>query len=122
MKVMFIGGASQARLCYNILRKNGHEVPVIYDCTEGLQPPWDCDLFSDKSAIPERARACEGFLVCIGNDNGLARMRYSTLLRGLGLKPVSAIHPTALFGDDTRIGEGVQALMRCFGTGLRCRR
>lgn len=112
MKVFFVGGASQARICYNILKKSGHEVPVIFDHTKGLQPPWDCDVFDDYFAIPERARACEGFLVCIGNHYGSARVRYSTLLRGLGLKPVSAIHPTAALGDDVRIGEGAQVMMR----------
>jgi len=112
MKIFVVGGSHQARLCYNILTKHGHAVPVIFDRTVGLRPPWDCELFHDEAAICDRARTCEGFLVCIGNDHGLERLRYSELLRGLGLKPVSAIHSTALFGQDARIGVGVQALMR----------
>jgi sugar O-acyltransferase (sialic acid O-acetyltransferase NeuD family) len=112
MKIFFVGGASQARLCYNIIRKAGHDVPLVYDCTVGLRPGWECEIFDDEAKIPERARACEGFLVCIGGEHGEARVRYSRLLLDLGLIPVSAVHPSALFGEDARIGAGVQAMMR----------
>ena len=114
MKVFFVGGASQGRICHNIIKRQGHEVPVIYDRTKGLSPPWDCKVIDDESAIPEHALTCEGFLVCIGDTYGKARVRYSQQLRELGLKPISAIHPTAYFSDDCKIGEGVQAMLRCF--------
>lgn len=113
MKLFFVGGASQARLCYNIVRQHGHEVPFIYDRTKGLAPPWDCVLFDDESAIPEHARQCEGFLVCIGDAYGKARVRFSEQLRALGLAPVSAVHPTAYISDAARIGAGLQAMPRC---------
>src|SRR5437588_10338923 len=110
MRVFFIGGASLARLCYNIIKKLGHEVPVVYDRTKGLTPPWDCLLFDDESAIPEHARTCEGFLVCIGDAHGRARAHYSTKLRDMGLQPISAIHPAAVVCDDAHLGDGIQAL------------
>jgi sugar O-acyltransferase (sialic acid O-acetyltransferase NeuD family) len=109
MRVFFVGGASQARLCYNIIKKRGHEVPIIYDRTSGLAPPWDCVLFDDETAIPEHARTCEGFLVCIGDSHGQARVRYSRQLRDLGLRPISAIHAAAIICEDSRLGEGIQA-------------
>jgi sugar O-acyltransferase (sialic acid O-acetyltransferase NeuD family) len=112
MKILFVGGASQARLCYNILRQQGHEVPVIYDPTKGLAAEWDCALFDDESAIPERARGCDGFLVCIGDSHGEARTQYSRQLRNLGLQPVSAVHPTAFLGEQVAVGEGLQAMAR----------
>ena len=112
MKVFFAGGASQGRLCYNILRKEGHEVPAVYDATEGLTVPWGAAVFHDETAIPKHARACEGFLVCIGDVHGHIRARYSNQLQALGLKPVSAIHPTAYFGDNVRLGAGLQAMAR----------
>jgi hypothetical protein len=112
LKVFFAGGASQGRLCYNILRKEGHEVPAVYDATEGLTVPWGAAVFHDETAIPEHARACEGFLVCIGDVHGHIRARYSNQLQALGLKPVSAIHPTAYFGDNVRLGAGLQAMAR----------
>jgi len=109
MRVLFVGGASLARLCYNIIKKVGHEVPIIYDRTKGLAPPWNCAVFDDEDALPEHARACEGFLVCIGDSHGQARVRYSRQLRALGLQPISAIHPAAIICEDTRLGEGTQA-------------
>jgi sugar O-acyltransferase (sialic acid O-acetyltransferase NeuD family) len=112
LKVFFVGGASQARLCYNILRKEGHEVPVVYDMTEGLTVPWGAPVFHDENAIPEHARSCEGFLVCIGDVHGYIRTRYSNQLRALGLAPVAAIHPTAWFGENVTLGAGLQAMAR----------
>lgn len=114
MKVFFAGGASQARICYNIVKRQGHEVPVVYDRTKGLSPPWDCKLFDDESAIPEHALTCEGFLVCIGDTYGNARVRYSRQLRQLGLEPISAIHPIAYFSDVCKVGEGLQAMPRSY--------
>jgi len=110
MRVFFIGGASQARLCYNIIKKKGHEVPVIYDSTKGLTAPWDCVVFDNEEAIPDYACTCDGFLVCIGDAHGETRVRYSRQLQHLGLEPISAIHPTAFIGDETRLGVGIQAM------------
>jgi sugar O-acyltransferase (sialic acid O-acetyltransferase NeuD family) len=110
MKVFFVGGASLARLCHNILKKQGHEVPLIYDRTKGLAPPWDCVVFDNEAAIPTHARTCEAFLVCIGDVHGEARVRYSRQLRHLGLKAISAIHPVAFFGEGAILGEGIQAM------------
>jgi sugar O-acyltransferase (sialic acid O-acetyltransferase NeuD family) len=120
MKVLFVGGASLARICHNIIVKQGHEAPFVYDRTKGLKPPWDCVLFDDETRIPDYARACEGFLVCIGDTHGEVRVRYSHQLRQLGLKPVSAIHPAAFFGDATRIGDGIQALPGCVVNDFSC--
>ena len=109
MKVFFVGGSSFARLCHNILKKEGHEVPLLYDRTKGLVPPWDCFVFDDEAAIPMHARTCEAFLVCIGDVHGEARVHYSRQLRDLGLKAISAIHRTSFFGEGTILGEGIQA-------------
>jgi len=109
MRIFFVGAASLARLNYNIIKKLGHVVPIIYDRTKGLTPPWDCVLFDDENAISEHARTCEGFLVCIGDSHGQARVHYSRQLRDLDLKPISAIHSAAVICDDVRLGEGIQA-------------
>jgi hypothetical protein len=93
-----------------MITKSGHEVPFIYDSTKGLRAPWDCFVFDDESAIPQYARTCEGFLVCIGGSHGEIRARYSRQFAQLGLKPISAIHPTAFIGEQTRLGVGLQAM------------
>jgi sugar O-acyltransferase (sialic acid O-acetyltransferase NeuD family) len=109
MKVFFIGGGSLARQCYNIIRKSGHEVPIIYDSTKNLPAPWNCVVFDDEAAIPKYARSCQGFLVCIGGANGEIRVRYSRQLEELGLSPISAIHSAAFLGEEVRVGVGMQA-------------
>ncbi len=113
MRIFFAGGASLARLCHNILRKQGHDVPVVYDRTQGLKPAWDCFLFDDESAIPRYAVSCEGFLVCIGDDYGKVRTTYSRQLQSLGLKSVSAIYPAAILSDEAVLGDGLQAMPAC---------
>jgi sugar O-acyltransferase (sialic acid O-acetyltransferase NeuD family) len=113
VKVFFVGGGILARMCHDMIKRQGHEVPVIYDRTKGMSPPpWDCTLIDDESAIPEYARTCDGFLVCIGDTHGQARVRYSRQLRDLGLQPISAIHPLAQLSELASIGEGVQAYAR----------
>ena len=113
MRVFFVGGASQARLCHNIIREDGHEVPEIYDHTDGLTVPWHAHVFHDESAIDRHALTCQGFLVCIGDVYGQIRTRYSRQLDQLGLTPISAIHPTAFFGNAVERGAGLQAMTRC---------
>ena len=114
MKVFFVGGGILARMCHNMIKQHGHEVPVIYDRTKGLKPPWDCKVIDDESAIPEHARICEGFLVCIGDEHGETRVRYARQLLTLGLEPISAIHPMAHFSELATIGKGVQAYARSY--------
>lgn len=112
MRVFFVGAASQARLCYNILRKQGHEVPAVYDANEKLTVPWGASVFHDENSIPAHAQTCDGFLVCIGDVHGQIRTRFSNQLRTLGLVPISAIHATSFFGDNVSLGRGVQAMAR----------
>ncbi len=112
MRVFFVGGASQARLCYNIIKHQGHEVPEVYDSTTRLTVPWGAHVFSHEDKIAEYALTCQGFLVCIGDVHGQARVRYSLQLRKLGLAPISAVHPTAFFGDAVNLGVGTQAMAR----------
>jgi sugar O-acyltransferase (sialic acid O-acetyltransferase NeuD family) len=113
MDVFFVGGSSLARLAHTILRKHGHRVPVIYDWTKGLAAPWDCLIFDDRAEIPRYASTCEGFLVCIGNEHGKERTAHARELQALGLKPVSAIHDSAVLSEEARYGEGLHALPAC---------
>jgi sugar O-acyltransferase (sialic acid O-acetyltransferase NeuD family) len=93
-----------------MLVKMGYTVPVVYDREVGLRPPWECTLISDDNVFDEYAQRCEGFLVCVAGDNGRDRVSYSTRLARLGLKPVSAIHPSSFLGETVQIGSGLQAM------------
>lgn len=113
MRVLFLGGTGQARLCHHMLTKQGHTVPYVYDRTEGLKPPFETELFRDEMTIFKVAEECDGFLVCIGGAHGIPRSRYSKMLLDAGLHPVSAIHPTANIGDTVKVGRGLQAMPSC---------
>ena len=111
MRVFVMGGRDQARLAHNILRKDGHTVPYVYDQDRAVSPPWDCVLFHDENQIEKYARMCDAFLVCMGDvGRGRTRTNYSRQLEALGLIPISAIHPTSFLGDQVNVGKGFQAM------------
>ena len=94
------------------MRKQGHEISAIYGRTPGFTLPWDATVFSDETKIDELAAECDGFISCIVDMYACARVRYSRRLLRLGLSPISAIHPTAFFGEDVNLGIGVRAMAR----------
>jgi sugar O-acyltransferase (sialic acid O-acetyltransferase NeuD family) len=110
MRVFFVGAKSQARLCYNMLRKSGHTVPFVYDRAEGTAAPWECVLFHDDKLFETYAKSCDAFLVCIAGEHGRDRVTYSHRLEALGLTAISAVHPAAFIGDEVEIGKGLQAM------------
>jgi len=112
MRIFFVGGASQARLCQHMLAALGHDVAAVYDRTPGLHPAWPCEIIRDEALIPTVAKGYDGFLVCIGNEHGERRAYYSQMLLSLGLKAVDAIHPTAFIGGSVKRGRGLQAMPR----------
>jgi sugar O-acyltransferase (sialic acid O-acetyltransferase NeuD family) len=112
MQLIFVGAGAQARLNYVIVNKNGHSVPYAFDRKRDVAVPWPCTLFHNEGEIETYARHCDGFLVCIANDHGDLRVRYSHQLESFGLTPVSAIHPSGLFCEGVRIGKGLQAMPR----------
>lgn len=50
------------------------------------------------------------YLVAIGGSNSLARQEMSQALKAAGLKPYTAIHPTAFVAKNALIGEAAQIL------------
>jgi UDP-perosamine 4-acetyltransferase len=107
--VFVVGAKSQALISYQILRSRGDTVPFVFDANRDLPPPWDCLLINEEKEIERYARQCDGFLVCMGNiGRGRARLKYAQQLEALGLKPVSAIHPTTFIAHTAKIGLGLQ--------------
>jgi sugar O-acyltransferase (sialic acid O-acetyltransferase NeuD family) len=111
MRLFMIGAKAQARMIHNILTKDGHTVPYVYDQDRDAVAPWACELIHDEDQIEGYARKCEGFVVCVGDvERGETRVRLSKQLEGYGLSPVSALHSTMHVGDQVRIGKGLQAI------------
>ena len=50
------------------------------------------------------------FMVAIGGSKGKIRLEIHQKLKGIGLKPISAIHSSSYVSEDAIIGEGMQVL------------
>ena len=109
-RVFFVGAAQQARLCQLILESQGHSVPIVYDQLQGIEKPFECDLFHEDAELESRAKSCDSFLVCISRHRGGLRAAFSSRLLQAGLDPVSAIHPAAYIGRTSTLGLGLQAM------------
>jgi sugar O-acyltransferase (sialic acid O-acetyltransferase NeuD family) len=109
-RVFFVGAAQQARLCQLILEAEGHSVPVVYDESKSIAPPFECELFHDESQIEIMVNSCDSFLVCISRHRGVLRAEFSNRLLRAGLEPICAVHPTAYRGRTSKVGRGLQAM------------
>lgn len=110
-RVFIIGGTGQAKLCKIILEEAGHSVPIVYDRSPSVEPPFECEIFHDSALIEEKAKSCSHFLVCIGGDQGADRSKYSERLLRAGLRPMPAIHYQARIGRTVVAGDGLQAMI-----------
>jgi sugar O-acyltransferase (sialic acid O-acetyltransferase NeuD family) len=111
-RVFFVGATGQAKLCRLILERDGHHVPIVFDRSEKVTKPFDCELFHDQEQFEDKARSCDAFLVCIGGEHGHARADYSSRLLKIGLSPISAIHHTSYIADTSKFGQGIQVMAR----------
>jgi sugar O-acyltransferase (sialic acid O-acetyltransferase NeuD family) len=109
-RVFMVGATAQGKLCQLMLAKRGFSVTTVFDRNTRVVPPFSCDLFHDKASFDRKALECEAFLVCIGGSHGQDRAEYSRHLIGLGLSPLSAIHPTAFVGETVNLGKGMQVM------------
>ena len=88
----------------------------MFDDTEGLASPFtDVPLYRGREGFETwLARASDpsafGFLVAIGGEHGAARVRIQGFLESKGLRPLTAIHPTAFVAADARLAPGCQVL------------
>lgn len=114
MQVFVVGAGSQALLSYQILLRAGHSVPYVFDKDSTVPaPPWECTMIHDDGAFELYARRCDGFLVCIADiGRGEIRLRYARRLEGLGVAPVSAVHPSTFLAETATIGLGLQTFPR----------
>jgi sugar O-acyltransferase (sialic acid O-acetyltransferase NeuD family) len=111
MRIFSVGAKAQSRLNRNILLEHGHTFPYIFDRSVGIEPPWECKVISNEAEFDEYSKRCEGFVIGIGGHNGRDRVAYAERLERNGLEPISAIHPTAYFGRECKIGKGLLAMV-----------
>ncbi|EKD87280.1 MAG: acetyltransferase [uncultured bacterium] len=111
--VIFWGGTGQAKVVRPIIEAYGGKLVAVFDDNPKLPPPFpDVPLFYGKkgfekwmkSHVPRRL----GFCITIGNPHGRVRVKFHNWLVGIGLTPVTVIHPTAFIADNAVIGDGCQ--------------
>ena len=110
MRIFSVGAKAQSQLNRNILLERGHTFPYVFDRSVGIEPPWECKVISSQPEFDEYSKRCEGFVIGIGGHNGRDRVAYAERLERNGLEPISAIHPTAYFGKQCKIGKGLLAM------------
>src|SRR5271155_1737 len=109
MNILFIGGASQAKLCQHILESQGHHVTHLYDAKPDVNLPGKSFKSSDEADIERFADEADAFMVCIGGARGYIRTLWSERLVKL-IPAISAISPATFLGDTVVFGRGLQAM------------
>lgn len=108
MNVIFWGGTGQAKVMRPVIEAQGHRLVAVFDDTHGLAAPFDDLPLIHGSQFDQWRGDAQGFLVTIGNPHGRARLRIADRLAGVGLKEMTAVHPSAIIAKSAVIGPGAQ--------------
>lgn len=111
-KILLYGGKSQALIAWEALREQGRDVAFIFDpMLDRPYFPFDGAFGHDKETLAKFLAEATDFLVCIGGEHGLARVKISETLKGrFGLRPLDLISPDAIVIPSATYGEGVQIM------------
>jgi len=96
--MILIGASGHAKVIIDILDKSGQEIEGLYDANPNIPSLAGRQVSLQSELTP---RADQEVLVSIGDN----RVRKS-VVTGLAMQFGTAIHPSALLGADTHIGEG----------------
>jgi sugar O-acyltransferase (sialic acid O-acetyltransferase NeuD family) len=109
MNILFIGGASQGKLCQHILEGQGHHVSHVYDAKSEVYLPGKSFKSSNETDIERFSKEADAFVVCIGGNRGYERTMWSHRLVAT-IPAINAISPAAFIGDTVVFGRGLQAM------------
>jgi sugar O-acyltransferase (sialic acid O-acetyltransferase NeuD family) len=125
-QVVFWGATGQSRVLRECVAAQDLQLVALFDDTEGLEPPFpDVPLYHGRTAFERwlvgiADPSAVAFLVAIGGEHGIARVRIHRYLEGFGLRPATAVHRTAFVADDVVLGPGSQVLAQsAIGVGSR---
>jgi len=111
------GGTGQAKVVRPILEQQGIRVIAVFDDTPNLQSPFSdiqCVRCTEEIdawlAEHQSSLSNTGFCITIGNPHGLVRCQLHDKLSKLGMKPLQAIHSSAIIEANAVIGEGCQIM------------
>ncbi len=114
-EVILWGGTGQAKVLAEALDPQAYRVCAVVDRRKIDPPLPGIPLLHGEPGLRAFLAAqplprAPLFAVAIGGPHGGDRLELSTLLRGLGLAPLSVIHPRAFVARDATLGEGAQVL------------
>jgi sugar O-acyltransferase (sialic acid O-acetyltransferase NeuD family) len=117
-KVIFWGATGQARMLQECLGHQGYEVVALVEGSPSVDSPFPgVPIYRGREGFEqwfaETPDAAEhSFVVAIGGPRGQDRILLHDYLASRGLKPISAVHPTAYVAQSAFFGEGAQILPR----------
>ena len=108
------GGGSKARIILHMLEECLNEqtntIGIIDPNLEKLEFESDTPLLKKLSDIERALKLATEFIVCIGNEHGIARCRIAEKLTGYDLTPINLISKISMIDGTTRAGKGLQAM------------
>ena len=115
-EIVFWGATGQAKVLREILPSMGLRLVALFDDTPGLDSPFpDVPLYEGRAGFERwlagvRDRESVACLVAIGGEHGAPRVRIQRYLEHNGVRPVTAVHPSAHVGLNASLGAGSQIL------------
>ncbi len=122
MKIFIIGAGGQARIVYEILSydRNLEVVAFVDNVVHGNDEHiMGIPVLGDHSVIPGLVKkGVTGAIIAVG-DNKI-RAEHFEKLKGMGLEPMNAIHPSSIIAPSAKLGSGVTIAMGAIvSTGAR---
>ena len=111
-KVLIWGGGSKSRLILEMLKSETNvKVGCIFDSTLKILPySTDTPFLNETKKLTCITNQFSHYIVCVGSDNGYARLEISNYLELLNLVPYSIISPNAYVATTATIGTGCQIM------------
>lgn len=111
-RILLFGGKSQAFTAHEMLREQEHEVAFVFD--PFLERPdfaFNGDFGNDKKALAKFLNQATDFVVCVGAEHGLARVRIAEALAETGgLRPIELVSSSAILDPTAAYGIGLQIM------------
>ncbi len=112
--IIFWGATGQAKVLRECVGKK-YNLLAIFDNDKNKKSPFkDVPIYHNRSGfekwIENKDPKSIGFLVAIGGDSGVDRMKIHEYLESFNLESLIAKHPTSFVSDDVTVGKGSQIL------------
>lgn len=116
-EIVFWGATGQARVLRELVKQLGYRLVALFDNDIDVTSPFsDVPIYFGEAGFMTWLEAREGVeswcLVAIGGAAGRDRLEIQGRLSCRGLRPATAVHPTAFVAEGVVLGAGSQVLAR----------